>query len=126
MKKQIKIQHSTSSDFLVNGGKKLHGIIKTNFSKNGSVGLLCASLLNKGTVIPALPLALNSNRKLDERRQRALIRYYLDAGAGGIAVGVHTTQFAIRLPEIGLLNPLFELAAEEFNRFTANTKKAMI
>lgn len=75
------------------------------------------SLLNKGTVIPALPLALNSNRKLDERRQRALIRYYLDAGAGGIAVGVHTTQFAIRLPEIGLLNPLFELAAEEFCRF---------
>jgi len=50
--------------------------------------------LNKGVVIPALLLALNSKRKLDERRQRALIRYYLDAGAGGIAVAVHTTQFA--------------------------------
>lgn len=49
MKKQTKIQHSTSTDFLVNGGKKLHGSIKTNFSKNGSVGLLCASLLNRGT-----------------------------------------------------------------------------
>ena len=55
--------------------------------------------LQKGVVIPALPLALNSKRKLDERRQRALIRYYLDAGAGGIAVAVHTTQFAIRNPE---------------------------
>jgi dihydrodipicolinate synthase/N-acetylneuraminate lyase len=84
------------------------------------------TLLNKGVVIPALPLALNSNRKLDERHQRAIIRYYLDAGAGGIAVGVHTTQFAIRLPEVGLLNPLFELASEEFDRFTARTKKPVI
>ena len=58
-------------------------------------------LLKKGTVIPALPLALNSKRKLDVRRQRALLRYYLDAGAGGVAVAVHTTQFAIRNPEIG-------------------------
>src|SRR5262245_56449312 len=52
--------------------------------------------LRKGVVIPAHPLALNANRKLDTRRQRALTRYYLDAGAGGLAVGVHTTQFAIR------------------------------
>ena len=56
--------------------------------------------LRSGLVIPAHPLALNANRKLDERRQRALTRYYLAAGAGGIAVGVHTTQFAIRDPEI--------------------------
>ncbi len=55
--------------------------------------------LHKGVVIPALPLALNKYRKLDVRSQRALLRYYLDAGAGGVAVGVHTTQFAIRLPE---------------------------
>ena len=84
------------------------------------------TILNKGVVIPALPLALNSNRKLDERRQRALIRYYLDAGAGGIAVAVHTTQFAIRLPEIDLYGPLLEIAGEEFNRFTLKTKKPVI
>jgi len=69
--------------------------------------------LCSGLVIPAHPLALNSRRKLDERRQRALTRYYLAAGAGGIAVGVHTTQFAIRDPKHGLLQPVLELAAEE-------------
>lgn len=84
------------------------------------------SLLNKGTVIPALPLALNSNRKLDVRRQRALFRYYLEAGAGGVAVAVHTTQFAIRNPEIGLFSPLLELANEEFNRFVSKTHKPVI
>ena len=67
--------------------------------------------LSSGLVIPAHPLALNPKRRLDERRQRALTRYYLAAGAGGIAVGVHTTQFAIR--EYGLLRPVLELAAEE-------------
>jgi dihydrodipicolinate synthase/N-acetylneuraminate lyase len=84
------------------------------------------SLLNEGTVIPALPLALNDRRKLDVRRQRAIIRYYLDAGAGGVAVAVHTTQFAIRKPEIGLYSPLLELASEEFTRFTQRTKKPVI
>jgi len=69
--------------------------------------------LRKGLVIPAHPLALNSDRKLDERHQRALTRYYLAAGAGGIAVGVHTTQFAIRDPKFNLLKPVLELAAEE-------------
>jgi dihydrodipicolinate synthetase family protein len=69
--------------------------------------------LRSGLVIPAHPLALNSRRRLDERRQRALTRYYLAAGAGGIAVGVHTTQFAIRDPKHGLLKPVLELAAEE-------------
>ncbi|MGH9854597.1 MAG: dihydrodipicolinate synthase family protein, partial [Blastocatellia bacterium] len=58
--------------------------------------------LRDGVVIPAHPLALTAERKLDERRQRALTRYYCDAGAGGVAVGVHTTQFAIRDPEFGL------------------------
>lgn len=76
------------------------------------------SSLRQGVVIPALPLALGKNRKLDERRQRALIRYYLDAGAGGIAVAVHTTQFAIRSPENNLYSPLLQLAKEEFDRFT--------
>lgn len=69
--------------------------------------------LFQGLAIPAHPLALTSDRKLDERRQRALTRYYLAAGAGGIAVGVHTTQFAIRDPRIGLYRPVLELAAEE-------------
>jgi hypothetical protein len=69
--------------------------------------------LLSGLVIPAHPLALNSQRQLDEHRQRALTRYYLAAGAGGIAVGVHTTQFAIRDPKFGLLEPVLILAAEE-------------
>lgn len=63
-------------------------------------------------VIPAHPLALTADRRLDERHQRALSRYYLDAGAGGLAVGVHTTQFAIRDPKHGLLGPVLELASE--------------
>ena len=68
--------------------------------------------LREGVVIPAHPLALTAARRLDERRQRALTRYYLDAGAGGIAVGVHTTQFEIRRPEHGLLRPVLALAAQ--------------
>jgi dihydrodipicolinate synthase/N-acetylneuraminate lyase len=67
--------------------------------------------LRDGLVIPAHPLALTRQRKLDECRQRALTRYYLAAGAGGLAVGVHTTQFAIREPKHGLLRPVLELAA---------------
>jgi dihydrodipicolinate synthase/N-acetylneuraminate lyase len=66
-----------------------------------------------GLAIPAHPLALDASRRLDERRQRALTRYYLAAGAGGVAVGVHTTQFAIREPRHALLRPVLELAAEE-------------
>lgn len=72
--------------------------------------------LRRGVAIPAHPLALTRARKLDERRQRALSRYYSAAGAGGIAVGVHTTQFEIRNPEIGLFRPVLELAAEEMTR----------
>jgi hypothetical protein len=68
--------------------------------------------LRRGQVIPAHPLALTSARRLDEQRQRALTRYYVAAGAGGLAVGVHTTQFAIRNPEVGLYRPVLELAAE--------------
>jgi dihydrodipicolinate synthase/N-acetylneuraminate lyase len=69
--------------------------------------------LISGLVIPAHPLALNAERKLDERRQRALTRYYLAAGAGGLAVGVHTSQFAIRDPAIGLFEPVLRIAIEE-------------
>lgn len=74
--------------------------------------------LRKGLVIPAHPLALTAGRKLDERRQRALTRYYLAAGAGGIAVGVHTTQFAIRDPKYNLLKPVLEIAASEVTEST--------
>lgn len=70
------------------------------------------SLLLEGIVIPAHPLALTERRRLDERCQRALTRYYCEAGAGGIAVGVHTTQFAIRDPKIGLFQPVLRLAME--------------
>jgi hypothetical protein len=68
------------------------------------------AVLRRGTVIPAHPLALDGRRRLDVRRQRALGRYYIDAGAGGLAVGVHTTQFAIR--EAGLYEPVLAIAAE--------------
>jgi dihydrodipicolinate synthase/N-acetylneuraminate lyase len=68
--------------------------------------------LKSGVVIPAHPLALTPSRTLDERRQRALTRYYLDAGAGGVAVGVHTTQFAIREPRHGMYRPVLALAAD--------------
>jgi dihydrodipicolinate synthase/N-acetylneuraminate lyase len=74
------------------------------------------ALFSAGTVMPAHPLALTANRRLDERRQRALTRYYIAAGAGGVAVGVHTTQFAIRDPKVGLFGPVLELAAEELDR----------
>src|SRR6202000_279405 len=67
-------------------------------------------LIADGTVLPAHPLALDANRSLDVRHQRALTRYYVDAGAGGLAVGVHTTQFAIR--DVGMYRPVLELAAE--------------
>src|SRR3954466_682713 len=66
------------------------------------------AVLRRGSVIPAHLLALDDRRRLDERRQRAMTRYYLDAGAGGVAVGVHSTQFAIR--EVGLYEPVLELA----------------
>ena len=74
-------------------------------------------LLFQGIVIPAHPLALDRNRRFDERRQRALTRYYLDAGAKGIAIGVHTTQFEIRKPEVGLYQPVLELGAETIREF---------
>ncbi|HWM48786.1 MAG TPA: dihydrodipicolinate synthase family protein [Xanthobacteraceae bacterium] len=72
--------------------------------------------LRRGAVIPAHPLALDAGRKLDTRRQRALTRYYLDAGSGGLAVGVHTTQFAIR--DVGLYRPVLELALTTAREWT--------
>lgn len=72
-------------------------------------------LLHQGTVIPAHPLALTADRRLNEKRQRGLTQYYIAAGSGGIAVGVHTTQFEIRDPKINLYNRVLELAAEGVN-----------
>jgi hypothetical protein len=81
-------------------------------------------LLNEGTVIPAHPLALNRDLKIDEERQRALTRYYLASGAGGIAVGVHTTQFEIRKPEFNYLDTVLKLASEEVSEYS--TKRPVI
>ncbi len=75
--------------------------------------------LAQGLVIPACPLALTAARRLDERRQRALVRYYAAAGAGGVAAGVHTTQFAIHDPKVGLYRPVLGLVAETI-RSTGN------
>src|SRR6058998_1486742 len=80
-----------------------------------------ADALRHGLVIPACPLALTAQRRFDERRQRALFRYYLAAGSGGLAVGVHTTQFAIRNPKFGLFKPILELAIEEIERAERRT-----
>jgi len=77
--------------------------------------------LRSGCVIPAHPLALKADRKLDEHRQKALTRYYLACGAGGLAVGVHTTQFAIHDPKIGLYQPVLKLAGETAQQFAAST-----
>lgn len=91
-------------------------------SEARDLGGVRESLL-RGIVIPAHPLALTETRRLDERRQRALTRYYCDAGAGGIAVGVHTTQFAIRDPTIGLLEPVLALAIDTMRGWCKNRRK---
>ena len=81
-------------------------------SSDSLVGTDLREHLQLGQVIPAHPLALTASRKLDERYQRALTRYYVASGAGGIAVGVHTTQFAIREPQHSLYRPVLELASQ--------------
>jgi dihydrodipicolinate synthase/N-acetylneuraminate lyase len=73
------------------------------------------ALLRAGTFIPAHPLALDKNRRLDEKRQRGLTQYYITAGTGGVAVGVHSTQFEIRDPEVNLYETVLQLAAEEID-----------
>jgi dihydrodipicolinate synthase/N-acetylneuraminate lyase len=81
-------------------------------------------ILQRGTVIPAHPLALNSAGQLDEMRQRRLTRYYLAAGAGGVAVGVHTTQFEIRKPEVNLFETILRIASDEVDQ--AKLSRAII
>jgi dihydrodipicolinate synthase/N-acetylneuraminate lyase len=80
----------------------------------------------RGLVIPAHPLALTDDGRFDERRQRALTRYYVAAGSGGLGVGVHTTQFAIREPRVGLFEPVLSLAAEEMNRADATREVPLV
>lgn len=82
--------------------------------------------LLRGIVIPAHPLALGPNRRLDERRQVALTRYYCDAGAGGLAVGVHTTQFSIRDPKIGLFEAVLRLAVETMRTQEQSTQVRLV
>ena len=84
------------------------------------------ALLYAGTVIPATPLCLDADRKFDEKAQRRLIRYYLKAGVGGLAVAVHTTQFEIRDPEVNLLEPVLRIAKEEASAFEAATGKTVL
>lgn len=82
--------------------------------------------LLEGLVIPAHPLALDAHRRLDERRQAARTRYYRAAGAGGLAVGVHTTQFAIRSPKVGLFEPVLALAADIAREGTSNLPRPVM
>ena len=77
-------------------------------------------LLQRGTIIPAHPLALDKDLKLNEKRQRALTRYYIASGAGGVAVGVHTTQFEIRNREFNLLEPVLRIAADEIEKIKSD------
>ena len=80
----------------------------------------------EGAVIPALPLALTEQRTLDERHQKAVIRYYIDAGAGGIAVGVHSTQFEIRDPSVALFRPVLELAARTIDEWSQRRERRIL
>lgn len=93
---------------------------------SNSIDAAVRKVLQRGTVMPAHPLALTAARRLDEQRGRALSRYYIAAGAGGLAVGVHTTQFAIREPKHGLYRPVLELVAEEMDRADAARAEPLI
>ena len=84
------------------------------------------TVLQTGAVIPATPLALTAEKKLDEKRQRLIIRYFLHAGAGGIASGVHSTQFEIHDKKVGLLAPVLEIVADEISRFEDTIKKTIV
>ena len=82
--------------------------------------------VRRGVVIPAQPLALDAHRKFSPRHQRALCRYYIDAGAGGIAVGVHSTQFEIRKPEIGLFEPVLRETSAFIDEWCVRTGKKIL
>ena len=84
------------------------------------------ALLQKGTVIPAIPLALTEDRKLDEAYQRRMVRYYMEAGSGGVAAAVHSTQFEIRSPEHNLFRPVLETVISEMSRYEEETGKILV
>jgi dihydrodipicolinate synthase/N-acetylneuraminate lyase len=94
--------------------------------KTASIPIQIRENIRKGVVIPAHPLALDAGRRLDERRQRALTRYYIDSGVGGLAVGVHTTQFEIRNPQVALFEPVLELASETIDDWCARRGRQIL
>ena len=83
-------------------------------------------ILHAGTVIPAIPLALNENREFDVESQRRMVRYYMAAGSGGVAAAVHSTQFEIRDPKHNLLRPVLETVISEMETFEAKTGKVLV
>ena len=83
-------------------------------------------ILHNGTVIPANPLALDKDRKYNEKRQRAITRYYLDAGSGGVAVAVHTTQFEIRQPEYNLFETVIATVSDEIDKYEKENDKVVV
>ena len=83
-------------------------------------------ILKNGTVIPATPLALTKDRKFDEAHQRLLTRYYLEAGAGGIATAVHTTQFTIRDPKINLFDTILKVVVDEIEKYENETGRTVV
>ena len=87
---------------------------------------LALQLLHEGTVIPAIPLALNEARQLDRPAQERLVRYYMQAGSGGVAAAVHSTQFAIRNPEYNLFEPVLECVVRQMEDYEAQTGKTLV
>ena len=83
-------------------------------------------ILHNGTVIPANPLALDKNGNFDERRQKAITRYYLDAGSGGIAVAVHTTQFEIRDPKYNLFEKVIDCVSREIDDYEVKNNRTVV
>lgn len=84
------------------------------------------ALLRSGTVIPAIPLALDQDRKFDEQTQRRLVRYYMAAGSGGVAAAVHSTQFEIRDPKHDLLQPVLAAVVSEMEKFESETGRVLV
>lgn len=87
---------------------------------------IALKILHEGTVIPATPLALDKDRRFDVKHQKALVRYYLAAGVGGLAVGVHTTQFEIRDPKYDLFETVLSTEIEEVRAYEKKTKKTVV
>ena len=83
-------------------------------------------LIRKGVALPAAPLALTAERKFDPERQKVLLRYYVDAGVGGVAVGMHFTQFEIRNPGVAMYEPVMRTSAQEIDRLSADRGRPLV